>query len=70
MNVNPKDMAMNLMQQKMNTNPMVKNLFQLASNGNFSNVEQIARNLCQSRGVNADEAYQYIVKQLTSSGKM
>lgn len=70
MNVNPKDIAMNLMQQKINTNPMVKNLFQLASNGNFSNVEQIARNLCQSRGVNADKAYQYIVKQLTSSGKM
>lgn len=70
MNINPQEIAMNLLKQKMNSNPMVKNLFDLASNGDFSNIEQIARNLCASRGINADEAYQNIVNQLMPSKKV
>lgn len=68
--MNPKDIAMNLLQQRMGNNPMVKNLFNLASSGDFSNIEQIARNLCQSRGIDADQAYQNIVNQLMPSQKV
>lgn len=70
MGINPQEIAMKMLQQRMNSNPMVKNLFDLASNGDFSNIEKIARNLCQSRGINADEAYQSIVNQLMPSQKV
>lgn len=36
------------------SNPMAKNALDMAQKGNMQGVEQMARNICQERGINAD----------------
>lgn len=62
--MSPKDMAMQLMKQRMGGNPMVQNLYNLAGKGDFGNIEQIARNICQSKGIDADSAFKNILDQM------
>lgn len=54
-----------LMQQiagnnKIMSNPMVQNVMQMAQQGNMRGVEQMARNLCQEKGLNADEVFNQV----------
>lgn len=42
------------------SNPMVQNVMQMAQQGNMRGVEQMARNLCQEKGLNADEVFNQI----------
>lgn len=37
------------------SNPMMKNVVGMAQNGDTKGIEQMARNLCKEKGLNADE---------------
>ena len=41
-------------------NPMAKNAMEMAQNGNTQGVEQMARNLCREKGLNADDVFNQI----------
>ena len=45
------------------SNPMMKNTMQMAQNGDMKGVEQMARNLCKEKGLDADEMFNNINKQ-------
>lgn len=45
------------------SNPMMKNTMQMAQNGDMKGVEQMARNLCKEKGLDADEMFNNIKKQ-------
>ena len=42
------------------SNPMIKNAMSMAQNGNIQEIEQMARNLCKEKNLNADEVMQQI----------
>lgn len=42
------------------SNPMAKNAVELMQKGDAQGVEQMARNLCKEKGLNADEVMQQI----------
>lgn len=42
------------------SNPMMKNTIQMAQQGNMQGIEQIARNLCKEKGLNADDVFNQI----------
>lgn len=41
-------------------NPMMKNTMQMAQQGNMQGIEQMARNLCKEKGLNADDVFNQI----------
>ena len=42
------------------SNPMAKNVIDIAQNGNMQGIEQMARNLCKEKGLDADQVMQQI----------
>lgn len=42
------------------SNPMIQNVMQMAQQGNMRGVEQMARNLCKEKGLNADEVFNQV----------
>lgn len=42
---------------QMMSNPMMKNIIGMARKGDMQGVENMARNLCREKGINADEMY-------------
>lgn len=42
------------------SNPMMKNTMQMAQQGNMQGIEQMARNLCKEKGLNADDIFNQI----------
>lgn len=52
----PKQLAMSLLQKNAQGNPIISNILQLAQKGEYGQIEQVARNLAQQRGINFDEA--------------
>ena len=42
---------------QMMQNPMIKNAVQMAKNGDTKGIEQLARNLCKEKGINADDMF-------------
>ena len=52
---NPKDAVINIV--KSNTNPMVKNLVEMAEKGDSQGVENFARNLYAQQGRDFDKEY-------------
>lgn len=54
---NPQEIVMNTLQSQIGQTPMGQNLLSLAQSGQGDQIEQIARNICQQRGVNFDEAF-------------
>ena len=38
-------------------NPIAKNTIEMAQKGDMNGIEQMARNLCKEKGINADEIY-------------
>ncbi len=52
---NPQQMAMSMLQQMGTNNPIAQNLSNMIQSGNVSGAEQIARNICASKGINPDE---------------
>ena len=45
-------------------NPMARNAIQMAQNGDSKGIEQMARNLCKEKGIDADNAFESLKGQL------
>lgn len=43
--------------QQMMNNPMIQNTVNMAQKGDMKGIEQMARNLCKEKGLNADEIF-------------
>ena len=52
---NPKQAVMNMVSN--NANPMMKNLVEMANNGDYEGVENFARNLLKEQGRDFDKEY-------------
>ena len=59
---NPQQAIMNAMRNQAGQNPVLNNALDMAEKQDAKGLEQLARNLCESNGVNADE----MVKQIKS----
>lgn len=49
---------------QMMNNPIMKNAMQMAQQGNTQGIEQMARNLCKEKGIDADKAFESFKSQL------
>ena len=54
---NPQQAVMNMLENQVGQNPMAKNTIEMAQKGDMNGIEQMARNLCKEKGINADEIY-------------
>ena len=59
---NPQQAIMNAMRNQAGQNPVMNNALDMAEKQDAKGLEQLARNLCESNGVNADD----MVKQIKS----
>ena len=59
---NPQQAIMNAMRNQAGQNPVLNNALDMAEKQDAKGLEQLARNLCESNGVNADD----MVKQTKS----
>ena len=59
---NPQQIVTTILQQQ--NNPMAMNLLTLARNGNFQEIEKIARNVAASQGKDYDKEFQAFKSQL------
>ena len=58
---NPHQFIQNILgNNQIMSNPMAKNAVELMQKGDAQGVEQMARNLCKEKGLNADEVMQQI----------
>ena len=58
----PQQAIMSMMRQQAGDNPVLSNALDMAEKQDAKGLEQLARNLCDSNGVNADD----MVKQIKS----
>ena len=61
---NPKQMILNAIKQQSGKNPVVDNILNMAENQDAKGLEKIARNLCESNGINADDMVNQIKSQM------
>lgn len=61
---NPQQMIINMLQQQAGNSPLGQNLLQMAQQNNGKGIEQIARNLCQQRGLDFDKEFAAFRQQL------
>jgi hypothetical protein len=55
---NPKQIVMRMMNNpQIANNPMAKNMFEMAKNGNLKGIEEMGRNIAKERGVDFDKAF-------------
>ena len=55
---NPQEFMNQIMgNQQMMNNPMIQNTVKMAQKGDMKGIEQMARNLCKEKGLNADEIF-------------
>lgn len=59
---NPQQAMMNAIRNQAGQNPVLNNALDMAEKHDAKGLEQLARNLCESNGVNADD----MVKQIKS----
>ena len=58
---NPQEFMQKMMDNsQVMQNPMAKNAMEMAQNGNMQGIEQMARNLCKEKGLNADDVFNQI----------
>lgn len=58
MKAGPKQFMQQMMgNNRMMSNPIMKNALGMAQSGNMKGVEELARNLCKEKGLNADEVF-------------
>ena len=60
---NPHGMI-NLLRQQTGNNPVLNNALNMAEKGDMKGVEQLARNLCKERNIDADNAFAQMKNQL------
>ena len=61
---NPQQMIINMLQQQAGNSPLGQNLLQMAQQNDGKGIEQIARNLCQQRGLDFDKEFAAFKQQL------
>ena len=61
---NPQQVTMNIVKECIGQTPMGQNLINLAENNKGQKIEQIARNMCQQRGVDFDKEFAAFRKML------
>ena len=61
---NPQQLMLNILQNNMSSSPMSANLYELAKKGNTAEIERIARNIAQTRGVDFDTEFPAFVNSL------
>lgn len=55
---NPQQFLQQIMgNNQMMQNPIIKNTVQMAQSGDTKGIEQLARNLCKEKGINADDMF-------------
>ncbi len=54
---NPQQLVLNMLSARAEGNPMMANLLQLAQQGDSANIEQIARNMLKSQGLDFDKEF-------------
>lgn len=60
-NGNPQQFLQQMMgNNQIMSNPLIKNAMQMAQNGDMQGIEQMARNLCKEKGLNADDVINQI----------
>ena len=58
---NPQKFLQQMMGNKsVMNNPMARNAMQMAQKGDSKGIEQMARNLCKEKGLNADDVFNQI----------
>lgn len=57
----PQQILLNMLQQ--NANPMAQNIIGLMNNKDQKGIEQLARNICESKGIDADELMNNVKNQ-------
>lgn len=61
MKAGPKQFIRQMMgNNQMMSNPIMKNALGMVQSGNMRGVEQMARNLCKEKGLNADEVFNQV----------
>lgn len=61
MKAGPQQLIQQMMgNNQMMNNPIMKNTMQMAQQGNTQGIEQMARNLCKEKGLNADDVFNQI----------
>lgn len=58
--INPQQAVFNMVGN--NTNPMIKNLLEMAKNGNYKGIETFARNLYKEQGKDFDKEFAEFMK--------
>ena len=56
-NINPKQMALQMLEKQAKVNPMFAQLLTLAHNNDTKGIEQIVRGLLESQGVDYDKEF-------------
>lgn len=65
---NPKTFLMNMLSHQMgNQNPMIKNLIDMANNGDNAGVENFARNLLKDKGIDFDKEFKNFMDQFSQN---
>lgn len=59
---NPQQMIIDAVKKQTGNNPVLNNAIEMAENHDAKGLEKLARNLCESNGINADD----MVKQIKS----
>mgnify|MGYP000593105391 FL=1 len=63
-NGNPQQFLQQMMgNNQIMSNPLIKNAMQMAQNGDMQGVEKMARNLCNEKGINADDMMNQIKRK-------
>ena len=58
---NPQEFMQKMMDNnQVMQNPIAKNAIEMAQQGNMQGIEQMARNLCKEKGLNADDVFNQI----------
>ena len=57
---NPQMLLMNILRQS--NNPLIANVASMMNSGQQNGIEQIARNICREKGINADALYNQILQ--------
>lgn len=64
---NPKEIVLNMIQNRMGNNPMFKNLIEMAKSGDNNGVETFARNLCKEKGMDFDTEFKNFMGQMNNN---
>ena len=64
-NKNPQQFLQQMMgNNQIMSNPLMKNTIEMAQNGDMQGIEQMARNLCKEKGLNADDLLNQIKSKI------